>query len=140
MGKKILVLHHHPDVCEIIDVRLRDGLKLNGSTEIRLETDITKGEKFLRDNISNLMLVVIGERLPRREVGDFIQLAKGLGAAEGKNVPCVIVAEARASVNPVYQKRYEYLRTIGDGVVAGPDISTCLVVAVREAIAACHSE
>lgn len=138
MNKKILVSHYHPDMCEIIDIRLREGLKLNGSTEIRCECDGVKAVEFLRDNISELMLVVVGERSYRNTVENIVSLAKALGEAEGKKIPCVIVTDAHPSEGEKWKKRYKYLRTIGDAVVPGFNISTDLVPAVREAIAACN--
>ncbi len=138
MKKKVLVVHCHPDMCEIIDVRLRDGLKLNGSTEIQRECDGAKAAEFLRDNISELMLVVVGERLYGNTVENIVRLAKALGAVEGRKIPCVIVAEAQPSEGERWKKRYEYLLTVGDTVVPGANLSKGLTPAVREAIAVCN--
>lgn len=138
MAKKVLVSHYHPDVCEIIDVRLREGLALNSSTEIRRECDGVKAAEFLRDNISELMLIVVGERSYHNAVENIVRLAKALGEAEGNKIPCVIITDTHPSEGERWEKRREYLRTIGDAVVPGFNLHTDLMPAVREAIAACH--
>ncbi len=138
MNKKVLVVHCHSDMCEIIDICLREGLKLNGSTEIKRECDGAKAAEFLQDNINELMLVVVGERLYGNTVENIVRLAKALGEVEGRKIPCVIVAEAQPSEGKKWADRYEYLRTVGDAVVPGVNLSKGLTPAVREAIAACN--